>query len=172
MLSEHRYIKIQPLCMSSFRTKGRAFNWLLWTNRDWEVFSCSNRRLDQISYHQNYQFNSNKTSHSFLKVIFGLYGITSKIRSDNGPPFNGRELNQFMQSYVIKHSRITPLWPRSNGICVRSMRNLNKILRNSNIYNNKFEYEFESYLANYRATSHKSIDKSPHELLFKTSSST
>jgi transposase InsO family protein len=65
-----------------------------------------------------------------LNEIFSIFGIPGALKSDNGPPFNSFEFKQFSIEQGFKHKKITPLWPRANGMCERFMRNLGKIMRN------------------------------------------
>ena len=50
-----------------------------------------------------------------LDKTFSTFGIPEIVRSDNGPPFNGREFREFAQTLGFKHRKVTPLWPRANG---------------------------------------------------------
>ncbi|CAF1071977.1 unnamed protein product, partial [Brachionus calyciflorus] len=61
---------------------------------------------------------------SALNEIFSIIGIPKAVKSDNGPPFNSYKFKQFSLEQVFIHKKITPLWPRSNGMCERFMRNL------------------------------------------------
>lgn len=107
-----------------------------------------------------------------LKEIFSSFGIPDKIKSDNGPPFNSYEFKIFAEQQGFKHARITPLWPRSNGVCERFMRNLSKVLKNSSIGDDKFDDELLRFLGSYRSTPHSSTQFSPKQLLFKSVSNT
>lgn len=66
-----------------------------------------------------------------LSEIFHLFGIPRQLKTDNGPPFQGHEFQNYLQHMGVRHMKITPYWPRANGIVERFMRNLNKVLRNS-----------------------------------------
>ena len=107
-----------------------------------------------------------------LTDIFSTFGVPDTMRSDNGPPFNGMPFKQFAKDQGFRHRRITPLWPRANGIAERFMRNLGKLVKNSSSSGSKLESELVSFLRNYRATPHASTKTTPHQLLFKTKSST
>ena len=107
-----------------------------------------------------------------LNEIFAMLGIPKRIRSDGGPPFNGYHWKQFAKSQGFQHHRITPYWPRANGLVERFMKNLAKVLKNASIGNKNFENELIIFLRNYRATPHASTKRSPNELLLKTKSST
>ena len=118
----------------------------------------------------------NSTSHKavvpILLDVLSTFGVPSSIRSDNGPPFNSKQFKEFANQQGFAHRRITPLWPRANGICERFMRNLGKVLRNSKSNNETIDGELINFLRNYRATPHASTDVAPNHLMFKTISST
>ena len=68
-----------------------------------------------------------------LDKIFAEYGVPAIVRSDNGPPFNGKDFKQFADALGFRHRKITPLWPRSNGEVERFMRTLNKTIQAAKI---------------------------------------
>ena len=82
------------------------------------------------------------------------------------------QFKEFAIQQGFMHRRITPLWPRANGICERFMRNLGKVLRNAKANEESVEKELVNFLRNYRATPHSSTNVSPNQLMFKTKSST
>ena len=52
-----------------------------------------------------------------LKRVFRTYGIPSKIKLDNGPPFNSEELkNWLLNHWGITLVHTTPLNPTENGL--------------------------------------------------------
>ena len=61
-----------------------------------------------------------------LKQMFGHHGIPQRIDSDNGPPFNSKEISHFAEQEGFIHHRITPEHPRANGEAERFMQLLNK----------------------------------------------
>ena len=103
-----------------------------------------------------------------LDEIFAMLGVPTKIKSDNGPPFNGHLFKDFVDSLGITHVRVTPYWPRANGLCERFMRNLGAIMRKANVSNTAWEQELQEFLRAYRATPHSSTHKTPCELMFRT----
>ena len=50
-----------------------------------------------------------------LEKLFAAHGVPEEIKSDNGPPFNGAEFDQFSEGKWFIHRQVTPLWPESNG---------------------------------------------------------
>ncbi|XP_044170669.1 uncharacterized protein K02A2.6-like [Acropora millepora] len=44
-----------------------------------------------------------------LDKTFSTFGKPDIVRSDNGPPFNGREFRQFAQTLDLKNRKVTPI---------------------------------------------------------------
>ena len=107
-----------------------------------------------------------------ISEIFSTFGTPEVVRSDNGAPFNSRSFEEFAEELGFKHRRITPAWPRANGVVESFMKNLGKVLRNSTTNGSKFEDELIKFLRSYRATPHSSTKIAPQELLFKSSATT
>ena len=104
-----------------------------------------------------------------LERIFSEYGRPEQIKSDNGPPFNGDAFAGFCLQFGVQHRRITPLHPKANGQCENFMKNINKVVRNSQFNGNDFHAELCAFLRSYRATPHSYTGKAPSELLFTNS---
>ena len=54
-----------------------------------------------------------------LATIITELGLPHIIRSDNGPCYNSKEFQQFLQQYNITHQTSSPHHPRSNGFIQR-----------------------------------------------------
>ena len=76
-------------------------------------------------------FQTNKER--LLRHIFATYGTPRRIESDNGPPFNFKEFNEFAKQEGFQHHRVTALHPRANGEVERSMQTLNKTVQIANM---------------------------------------
>jgi hypothetical protein len=91
---------------------------------------------------------------------FQISGNPDDLKTDNGPPFQSHKISKFLADRIIRHRKITPLWPRANAIWERFMRNLNRVMRNSYIAAKNWRVELDIFLSNYRATPHDSKMKS------------
>ncbi|XP_037930506.1 uncharacterized protein K02A2.6-like, partial [Teleopsis dalmanni] len=63
-----------------------------------------------------------------LKSIYARHGIPKIFVSDNGPPYNSKEFNQFCNDWSIEHITSSPHFPRSNGMAERSVQIVKKLL--------------------------------------------
>ena len=101
-----------------------------------------------------------------LDRIFGTHGIPVKFICDNGPPFNGIEIETYMKTWGIEFKPGTPLWPRQNAEVESFNRPLKKLLQTSKIEGNNWRKELHLFLLNYRSTPHCTTQVAPAELLF------
>jgi hypothetical protein len=63
------------------------------------------------------------------RVLPFLPLVPSKVLTDNGPEFIGKEFNELLSSYGVKHIYTTPNKPSSNGLVERANRTLIELLR-------------------------------------------
>ena len=101
-----------------------------------------------------------------LDAIFARHGIPDIVKSDNGPPFNGRDFNNFADSLGFRHRKVTPLWPQANGGVERVIPMLTKTMQAAKIEKKPWKQELSKFLRNYRATPHSMTGVSPAEALF------
>ncbi|XP_064466636.1 uncharacterized protein LOC135377852 [Ornithodoros turicata] len=99
---------------------------------------------------------------SILRAVFAQFGIPLLLRSDNGPPFQSADFQEFAAELGFHHHRITPLWPQANGEAERFMRTLKKHVDTSS----NWTAELDIFLMAYRSTKQATTDKTPYELLF------
>ena len=107
-----------------------------------------------------------------LNEIFSVFGIPNALKSDNEPPFNSYDFKRFSIEQSFKHKKITPLRPRSNGMCERFMRDLGKVMRNSSTLKSDWETELIEFLRNYRDTPHSSTGVAPNKPMFQSKAMT
>ena len=110
---------------------------------------------------------SYKTTVQKFDRIFAEFGIPKKLKSDNGPPFNGFDFRKFAKFLGFKHQRITPYYPEANGLVEKFNTGLEKVLHTSQIEQKDWRHELNAYLRNYRATPHSTTNESPANLLFQ-----
>ena len=49
-----------------------------------------------------------------MEKLFSIHGIPNVVRTDNGPPFNGKAFKRFSRNFGF-HTQLTSLWPDANG---------------------------------------------------------
>ena len=103
-----------------------------------------------------------------LKHIFATYGTPNVLVSDNGPPFNSHEFEEFATEEGFKHHRITPLHPRANGQAENFMRLLNKTEQISHLQGKdscKRRANIQDMLIAYRSSPHPATGVSPYKAM-------
>ena len=63
-----------------------------------------------------------------LSMIVTELGLPHIIRSDNGPCYNSKEFQQFLQCYSLTHQTSRPNHPRSNGFVERMVGVAKKLM--------------------------------------------
>lgn len=103
-----------------------------------------------------------------LRGMFASHGLPEEVVSDNGPQFIAHEFKTFMDKNGIKHTRVAPYHPASNGAAERCVQTVKQSLRK---YSVGTQLTKESWLANfllrYRCTPHTVTGVSPAELFLK-----
>ena len=100
-----------------------------------------------------------------LDNIFCRQGVPVVIKSDNGPPFNSSEFEQFASYLGFEHRKVTPYWPKANGEVERFMRTIGKAIRTAHIEKKNWKQALYQFLRQYRATPHSTTNVSPSEAL-------
>ena len=101
-----------------------------------------------------------------LHKIFAEFGVPAQVRTDNGPPFNGKEFKSFAKNSGFEHRKITPKWPQANGEVERFMRTIKKTIEAAIEGNRPWKHESHDMLRNYKATPHSPTGKPPAAALF------
>ena len=131
--------------------------------------------IDAYSRYIDIKEIENKDSVTVLKLLkqeIALFGFPHTIVSDNGPPFNSYEIEQYCKAKNIEHLFSPPYHPQSNGVAERGVgtakRGINKIFHDLR-ENNKLEdcdNEILSFLFKYRNTPCTVTNKTPNEMVF------
>uniref|UniRef100_H3ATK4 Integrase catalytic domain-containing protein n=1 Tax=Latimeria chalumnae TaxID=7897 RepID=H3ATK4_LATCH len=61
-----------------------------------------------------------------LQNLFASYGLPEEVVTNNGPQFTSVEFQQFLNFNGIKHTRVSPYHPASNGAAERCVQTLKK----------------------------------------------
>ena len=98
--------------------------------------------------------------------MFARFGLPVAIVSDNGPQFTSGEFQEFCKESLIKHIRVTPYHPRSNGLAERAVRTFKSRVKASRQGGSIVE-KVRNFLIAYRTTPHSTTKRSPSEILFQ-----
>ncbi|KFD68181.1 hypothetical protein M514_19663 [Trichuris suis] len=72
---------------------------------------------------------SSKTLICELRRVFATHGLPDTIASDNGTPFTSSEFGEFLRRNAIRHARVAPYHPSSNGQAERMIQTAKDALR-------------------------------------------
>ncbi|CAB3983672.1 Transposon Tf2-6 poly [Paramuricea clavata] len=106
------------------------------------------------------------TIRAFEKV-FARHGLPDTIKSDNGSPFQSKEVKDYLTTQGIHHHRVTPLWPQASGKVEGFMKPMGKAIRAAWAEGRDWQRELFAFLMNYRTTPHLSTGVAPSEMLYK-----
>jgi hypothetical protein len=115
---------------------------------------------------EDIQMSKTTSTHTIavLRTIFARNGIPSHVVTDNGPQFTSSEFQQFMGLNGIKHIKITPYHPSSNGLAERFVQSFKQEMRASKNDWNNFEK-----LAKFLLDSWEGNSKQDYTILNRTS---
>jgi hypothetical protein len=95
------------------------------------------------------------TIRAFEKV-FARHGLPDTIKSDNGSPFQSKDVKDYLTTQGIHHHRVTPLWPKANGKVEGFMKPMGKAIRAAWAEGRDWQRELFAFFMNYRTTPHLS----------------
>ena len=125
-----------------------------------------------VDEHSRYPFvvevasTGHKSTIRALTNLFSMFGAPKTVKTDNGPPFNGKEFAEFLKDYGVHHRKSTPLWPQANGMVERLVRTVKRSIRAALASGrSSWKHELPEFLLAYRNTPHASTGISPAQLL-------
>ena len=66
------------------------------------------------------------------RQLFATYGLSQQLVSDNCPQFSSVEFATFLTRNSVKHIRICPYHPSTNGLAERFVHTLKQAIKRSN----------------------------------------
>eukprot|EP00057_Strongylocentrotus_purpuratus_P006656 XP_011661130.1 PREDICTED: uncharacterized protein K02A2.6-like [Strongylocentrotus purpuratus] len=143
--------------------------------RPWQKIGCDIFSLDgrdylcTVDYFSDYWEIDNLTGKkdapaviTRLKRHFANHGIPETFQSDNGPPFNSHDFNQFASVYGFEHTTSSPEYPQSNGKAENAVKIAKQLLKKTK----KGEEDFYMSLLVWRNTPTVGLNSSPAQRLF------
>ena len=102
-----------------------------------------------------------------LRWIFARFGLPENIVTDNGPQFVATEFADFTRRNGIKHARVAPYHPRSNGQAERFVQTFKEAMKKMSEENGDIYQKLTNFLLIYRKTPHTTTTEAPALLLNK-----
>ena len=108
-----------------------------------------------------------------LRRLFSSYGLPEEIVSDNGPQFTSNECKECMDRNGIKHTRVAPYHPASNGAAERTVQIVKRALIKQLLDPNpkkqhlSIHHKLANFLIMYRNTPQTTTGRTPAELFLK-----
>ena len=105
---------------------------------------------------------------SAAAVIPRMFGKTEECKSDDGPPFQSRELAEYAKTQGFRHRKITPSQPKANGKAERFVKTLQKSITTiyTTVEGSRWRMSLPDFLRVYRSTPHTVTGRSPYPQLF------
>ena len=101
-----------------------------------------------------------------LDRIMSAFGIPKEIGSDNGPPYNSKEMERFATYMGYEHNKKIPYAPWANGMAETFMRSLKKVVQTSKVEHTNWRQQLHRFLRAYRASPHRSTGLAPASVMF------
>jgi transposase InsO family protein len=96
-----------------------------------------------------------------LRDLFGRYGLPHQIVSDNGPQFRSAEFEDFLNKNGVKHVKVAPYHPASNGMAERMVQSFKRCLSASKDSDKTLSQKVANFVLNYRSTPHATTGRTP-----------
>ena len=133
-------------------------------NRMWLILVDSYSKWPEVVPMQS---TTAKRTIEELRQIFARFGLPNKIVSDNGPQFVSEEFREFVDSNGIKHVRVAPYHPKSNGQAERFVQTFKAAMRKMANEEGDVNQKLSNFLLTYRKTPQSTTQEAPAMLLMK-----
>jgi transposase InsO family protein len=101
-----------------------------------------------------------------LRCIFGHYGLPEQVVSNNGPPFQPVEHEDFLRQNGIQQVLVSLYHPASNGQATRFVQMVKNYLKMSSTQSCSLQ-RIQSFLLSYRGMPHSTTSCSPAKLFLQ-----
>ena len=100
-----------------------------------------------------------------LEDVYDTFGNPIRQKSDNGAPFNSKEIEKFTKNRNVEQVNTPPGHPSPNNV-EAVMKPLGKAMKIGQFQNQGEKGTLSSYLVNYRDTPHSATGASPAQIFF------
>uniref|UniRef100_A0A914XL16 RNA-directed DNA polymerase n=1 Tax=Plectus sambesii TaxID=2011161 RepID=A0A914XL16_9BILA len=102
-----------------------------------------------------------------MNAIFDVMGPCATIVTDNGPPFNSKEMVDFYNKYAIDHVTAPPFHPASNGLAERFVRTFKEGMQKMKLSGQNDRLSaLRSILRDYNWSPHSTTNIAPAQMMF------
>lgn len=101
-----------------------------------------------------------------FEQLFNRFGYPARIKSDNGPPFNGEQYKEYCIRHGIEAQFSTPLCPRQNGLAEIYMKIVNKAMVIASMHDVPYEVELAKTIRAHNSAAHRVTGIPPEQLMF------
>lgn len=102
-----------------------------------------------------------------LMEVFNIFGLPEQVKSDNGPPFFGKEYKLFLESLGIEVRKSWPRQPNQNGQAENIMKHAKKAAEAAAAESTNLAVTLARRVRAHNTAPHRVTGVSPAELLFK-----
>ena len=102
-----------------------------------------------------------------LRDTYDLFGNPLRQKSDNGPPFDSKEMAKFAPNRNIEQVKTPPGHPAANNVEI-IMKPFGKVMKIGNMQNLPQQETLSAFLTSYRDTPHVSTGVPPVHCFFGT----
>ena len=102
-----------------------------------------------------------------VRDVFARFGLPEQVVTDNGPQFASAEFEAFLTRNGVKHTRVAPYHPASNGAAERMVQSFKRSLQASAGTGVPIRERLADFLLRYRTTPHAVTGQSPSKLLME-----
>ncbi|XP_033112464.1 uncharacterized protein K02A2.6-like [Anneissia japonica] len=97
-----------------------------------------------------------------LKKMFATHGTPRRVETENGPPFNPKQFEEFAMVEGFSHHLVTPEHARANGEAESFMKTLNKTEQIAHLQGVNTNTEIIRNVKGYRSTPHPATGITPY----------
>ena len=103
-----------------------------------------------------------------MRNIFARYGLPTQVVSDNGPPFQSAEYEEFLRQNGIQRILVSPYHPSSNGLAERFVQTFKYAMESSaDDPASSIQRRIQNFLLSYRSKPHATTSSSPGKLFLQ-----
>ncbi|XP_059048821.1 uncharacterized protein K02A2.6-like [Achroia grisella] len=97
----------------------------------------------------------------YFRKLFSIFGLPVQLVTDNGPPFQSHEFNDFCKKNTIRHTTASPHRPQGNGAAENAVKTIKKTLKKAIYEGQDVTSALCRFLFQYRNCEHATTGVAP-----------